>query len=76
MRDERHYRRMLDENPHATINVPLAASMVYAARHGICEPADRGEEWAGLVRQFKATYGENLDAEQIRQEMDRAHDQA
>lgn len=70
MRTEQHYRRMLEENPDAAINATLAASMIYAARHGACEPADREDEWREIVRRLLNSYGDNLTADEVVAEMD------
>ena len=70
MRDAAHYIRLLDQNPSAQVGFSLAAAAVYAARYGSCEATDHGtEEWRAIARDLKSRYGENLDAEQVRQEM-------
>ena len=75
MRTEQHYRRMLEENPNATINATLAASMVYAARHGICEAEDREDEWREILRRLMTRHGDNLTADEVGAEMDREGEQ-
>jgi len=77
MRNEQHYRRMLEQNPNAGVGFTLAAAMVYAARYGACEPADHGtEEWKNIARRLKSEYGENLSADDVTAEMDRANQSA
>jgi len=74
MRNEQHYRRMLEQNPNAGVGFTLAAAMVYAARYGVCEPADHGtEEWKTIARYLKSKYGENLTVDECSTEMDRAN---
>jgi hypothetical protein len=74
MRNEQHYRRMLEQNPNASIGFTLAAAMVYAARYGACEPADHGtEEWKTIARRLKSDYGENLAISEVSAEMDKAN---
>lgn len=71
MRDERHYRRMLEQNQSASIGFTLAAAMVYAARYGACEPADHAtDEWKSIARNLKSKYGEQLDHDEVESEMD------
>jgi len=69
MRDREHYIKVLAENPNATIGTTLAAAAVYAARHGRCEPEDRGDDWRAIVRDLQARYGENLTVDEVRREM-------
>jgi hypothetical protein len=74
MRNEQHYRNMLEQNPNASIGFTLAAAMVYAARYGICETEHHGtDEWKTIARMLKTKYGENLDVDQVHDEMQRAH---
>jgi hypothetical protein len=74
MRNEQHYRRMLEQNPNAGVGFTLAAAMVYAARYGACEPADHGtEEWKTIARRLKSEYGENLTVNEVSSEMDNAN---
>lgn len=70
MRDAAHYRRMMMENPDAAVGVSLAAAAVYAARYGVCEASDRGEEYRELVRTLKRAYGETMDAQTVLEAMD------
>lgn len=73
MRDEQHYRKMLASNPNAGVNFTLAACMVYAARYGACNDEQRAsEEWKTIARRLRAEYGENLNADQVTAEMDKA----
>ena len=77
MRNEQHYRRMLEQNQNAGVGFTLAAAMVYAARYGSCEPADHGmDEWKNIARDLKSKYGENLTADECSAEMDRANQSA
>lgn len=69
-RDKQHYLNMLEQNPNAQVGFTLAAAAVYAARYGVCEPADHGsEEWREIARDLKARYGETLDPDEVRAEM-------
>jgi hypothetical protein len=73
MRNEQHYRRMLEQNPNAEIGFTLAAAMVYAARYGACNPEHHSTpEWSEIARRLKSDYGETLDADQVSAEMDMA----
>lgn len=77
MRNEQHYRRMLEQNPNASVGFTLAAAMVYAARYGACEPVDHGtEEWKTIARRLKSEYGENLTVDEVSAEMDTANQSA
>jgi hypothetical protein len=72
MRDAKHYRRLLDQNPNASVGFTLAAAAVYAAKYGTCEPADHGTgNWKSIARDLKLRYGEQLSADAVRDEMDR-----
>ena len=74
MRNEQHYRNMLERNPNASVGFTLAACMVYAARYGYCEDEQRGtDEWATIARRLKSEYGESLEPDQVRAEMDSAN---
>ncbi len=73
MRDKQHYRKMLAENPSASVAFALAACMVYAARYGMFDNNDRSSgEWKTIARRLRAEYGENLNANQVTAEMDKA----
>jgi hypothetical protein len=77
MRNEQHYRKMLEQNPSATVGFTLAAAMVYAARYGACEPEHHNtDEWSEIARWLKSEYGETLDADQVSDEMDNANKSA
>lgn len=66
MRDEQHYRRMLEENPNAQIHFTLAASMIYAQQNGCCEHQHRGtSEWKTIARRIKLRYGEVLSVDDV-----------
>lgn len=70
MRDARHYTRLLDQNPSASVGFTLAAAAVYAARYGKCEADDHStDEWREIARNLKADYGETLSADEVRAEM-------
>jgi len=71
MRNKTHYLNLLAQNPSAQVGFTLAASAVYAARHGNCDDAERGtNEWADIARDLRKRYGESLDADQVRAEME------
>jgi hypothetical protein len=70
MRDAAHYRRMMMENPDASVGVSLAAAAVYASRYGVCEASDRNDEYRDIVRSLKRAYGETLDAPTVLEAMD------
>jgi hypothetical protein len=71
VRDANHYYKLLDQNPNAGVGFTLAASAVYAARYGSCEAADHGtEEWRTIARDLRSRYGETLDADEVRREME------
>jgi hypothetical protein len=77
MRNEQHYRSMLEQNPNASIGFSLAAAMVYAVRYGSCEPVDHGtDEFKTIARRLKSEYGENIAADDVSLEMDRANQSA
>lgn len=77
MRNEQHYRRMLEQNANASIGFTLAAAMVYAARYGVCEAEHHGtDEFKNIARLLKSKYGENLSADDVTAEMDRANQSA
>lgn len=70
MRNQTHYLNLLSHNPTAQVGFTLAASAVYAARHGVCENEHRStDEWADIARDLKSRYGENLTTDQTRNEM-------
>lgn len=73
MRNEQHYRRMLEQNQNASIGFTLAAAMVYAARYGMCDPEHHGtDEFKTIARRLKTEYGENLTVGECSAEMDKA----
>lgn len=77
MRDARHYYRLLDQNPSASVGFTLAAAAVYAARYGVCEPAQHGtDEWRQIALKLKSDYGENLSTDEVRAEMKAAEQSA
>ena len=71
-RDEHFYRNMLNNESGAEINVALAASAVYAAKFGVCEPADKTRlEYKQLLRKLREKYKErNLSVNETIKEMD------
>lgn len=77
MRNEQHYRRMLEQNPNASVGFTLAAAMVYAARFGVCEPEHHStNEFREIARRLKSEYGENLTVDEVSEEMDTARRQS
>lgn len=77
MRNEQHYRRMLGQNPSASVGFTLAAAMVYAARYGVCEAEHHSsDEFKTIARRLKSEYGENLTVDEVSAEMDRANQSA
>ncbi|MCI0549435.1 MAG: hypothetical protein L0287_00625 [Anaerolineae bacterium] len=77
MRNEQHYRRILEQNPNASVGFTLAASMVYATRYGVCEAEHHGtDEWLEIARRLKSQYGENLSVDEVSDEMNTARRQS
>ena len=77
MRNEQHYRRILEQNPNASIGFSLAAAMVYAVRYGACEPEHHStDEFREITRRLKSKYGENLSVDEVSGEMDTARRQS
>ena len=73
---EQHYRRMLEQNPNASVGFSLAAAMVYAARYGECESEHHStNEFRAIARRLKSEYGENLTTDEVSEEMDTARRQ-
>jgi hypothetical protein len=73
-RDEHFYRTLLSHNSDAEVVVSLAASAMYAAKYGACEPADRTRlEYKILLRKLREKYkGRNLSVSETIAEMDAA----
>lgn len=70
MRNKKHYEKMLDQNPETLYGASLAAACIYAARYGVCEGENhQTPEYKTIIRYLIAKYGETLDAQQIRDEM-------
>jgi hypothetical protein len=71
-KDELFYRTMLSHNSDAEVVVSLAASAVYAAKYGACDPADKTRlEYKILLRTLGEKYkGRNLSANETITEMD------
>jgi hypothetical protein len=73
MRDAAHYRRMMTDNPHASVGVSLAAAAVYASRYGVCEAEDRDSAaYRRVYRDLANRYGEALSASEVLREMEAA----
>jgi hypothetical protein len=70
--DEQFYRNMMSHESGAEIGVSIAASAVYAAKYGACEPADKTRiEYKILLRTLREKYkGRNLSASETITEMD------
>ena len=70
--DELFYRNMLSHESGAEISVSLAASAVYAAKYGACEPEDKTRvEYKILLRTLREKYeGRNLSVSETITEMD------
>ena len=70
--DEQFYRNMLSHESGSEINISLAASAVYAAKYGACEPADKTRtEYKILLRTLREKYeGRNLSVSETITEMD------
>jgi len=77
MRNEQHFRNMLEQNPNANIGFTLAVSMIYAARYGICDPENHGDNnWHNVASALRLKYGNRRDefsCEEISSEMDTAN---
>ena len=70
MRTAAHYRRLLDENPTASVGFSLAAAAVYAARYGSCDDEEHGTpQWREIARDLKKRYGESLSVDEVHAEM-------
>ena len=65
-----HYRKMLADNPSASVGTTLAARMVYAARHGNADKPD--ERLKDISRDLMRRYGGQLSPADVRREMDLA----
>ena len=71
-RDEQFYRNMMSYESGTEIGISIAASAVYAAKYGACEPEDKTRlEYQQLLRKLREKYkGRNLSASEIITEMD------
>lgn len=71
-KDEHFYRTMMSHEVGAEISVSLAASAVYAAKYGVCDPADKTRvEYKILLRKIREKYkGRNLSVSETIIEMD------
>ena len=73
MRDKAYYLKILRSPHYAHISVTLAAAMVYAARHGVCDLKHRRtSEFVAIVQELRVKYGEALSIEKAGAEMDAA----
>lgn len=73
MRDQKHYNRLLNENPNASVGFTLAAHAVYAAKHGTCDGDERNStECQNIARALRGKYGETLTPDEVRAEMSAA----
>lgn len=68
MRDIKHYMKMLDENPSASVGHLLAAKMIMAAR-GVPDVPNSDEELHAASRRLVQTYGESLTNDEVRAEI-------
>jgi hypothetical protein len=70
--DEQFYRNMLSHESGAEIGIALAASSVYAAKYGACEPEDKTRvEYKIIMRTLREKYkGRNLSVNETITEMD------
>ncbi len=70
-RNAQHFRAMFVAHPNAKIGFVLAASAVYAQRHGICEADDHDDrEWWAIARTLKSRYGDTLTVNEALREME------
>ena len=70
MMDAEHYWNLLSRKGEATVGFALAASAIYAAKFGVCGSQEiMDEKWLRIAATLKATYGNNLTAEQAIAEM-------
>jgi hypothetical protein len=71
-KDEEFYRNMMRNESASEISASLAASAVYAAKYGACDPADKTRiEYKQILRKLREKYkGNNLSASETITEMD------
>jgi len=71
MRTLANYEKLLSDNPMVSVNLMLAADMIWAAKHGFINRNDAhsSDEWGDLARYLKNRYGEELSASEVRHEM-------
>jgi hypothetical protein len=70
-RNPQHFRDMFAAHPSAKIGFVLAASAVYAQRHGICEAEHHEDaEWWHIARTLKSRYGDTLTVNEVLREME------
>src|SRR5512139_2474 len=70
-RNAQHFRSMFAAHPSARIGFVLAASAVYAQRHGICEAEHHEDrEWWDIAKALKSRYGDTLTTNEVLLEMD------
>ncbi len=66
-----HCLHLLAENPTANVGTGLAASMVFAAKHGHFTDQDRStSEYRSIERDLRARYGEFLTPDEVRRELE------
>jgi hypothetical protein len=72
-RNAEHFRGMLAAHPRAKIGFVMAASAVYAQKHGICDAEDHDDpEWWKIARALKTRYGDTLTVDEVFREMESA----
>lgn len=70
-RNEQHYREMLVSA--SSVDGRLAASAVYATRHGAWSQEDsNNDEWRDLVRDFQRDHGDSVPIDVVLSAMDAA----
>jgi hypothetical protein len=70
-RNAQHFRAMFTAHPTARIGFVMAASAIYAQRHGICEAEHHEDrEWWEIARALKSRYGDTLTVNEVLLEMD------
>jgi hypothetical protein len=68
--DAEHYWNLLSRKGEATVGFSLATCAIYAAKFGVCGSQEiMDEKWLRIAVTLKATYGNNLTAEQAIAEM-------
>lgn len=68
---EQHYRKLIAENPYATVGFILAARAVYAARYGAYDSCNGGSpRFNSIAKKIANRYGEALNTNELKLEMD------